>query len=315
MTTAGDHDSIWHKPNQEILDYYVAIAPVSERTAQGVADRVRAALAREAAASGAEPPLLPVITTPRLLGRVMRNDQSLRTGRQLNYRTMRLVRHAFRSLIATLPAPPGYTREDLRAVFEEARCEGERIIGLRRRLAVGSRQSRKSYVPNQGEIATIGAWLCERGAAGIVYAQLIQFLYGTGLRVGAALDLRARDLRVAPDSSPWVHCHEKARDARRPVLVPPEQRALVTLWRQLPADTHLWTVNGRPVERKNLLYWIERACSAVGVRRFTPHALRAAFARDLLPHLGVRGVMRAGGWRSAKTVTEHYLGGSNGTEV
>ena len=43
--------------------------------------------------------------------------------------------------------------------------------------------------------------------------------------------------------------------------------------------------------------------------RFTPHALRHAFARDLAPYLGLEGTQRAGGWLAAP-VLEGYLDAS-----
>lgn len=135
------------------------------------------------------------------------------------------------------------------------------------------------------------------------------FLYLTSLRVGAALALTRADLRQLPNGTWWVHAHEKARPDARPVLVPPEQGALALAWQQLSADASLWVVGGRQVRLDEVRTWITAGCAQAGVARFTPHNLRHAFARDLVPYLGLTGTMHAGGWLAAP-VLERYLDAS-----
>jgi len=306
-----DTQAFWNRPNEAILaDFVEFTAHDSGQTARSVVTAVAAALNRESARSGATPALRDLLTDSDLLSRVMANDRSRVTGRQLSRATMSGVRHAFRSLGAALPPPPGHSRDDLRTVFEAARVGGEQWVGVRRRVSVGTKRSSEVRRDlTEAEITHLVEWLGESGPDGLVFAELVRFMAATGVRIGAAVALRRSDLELHPDGSAWVYVHEKARNDRRPVLVGPSSRSLVMRWLTLPPDSSLWNTSRGPISDGMLRYRVAKGCAQLGIDRFRPHALRSAFAKKLVGPLGLRGAMRAGGWRSESALERHYLRG------
>ena len=209
--------------------------------------------------------------------------------------TVKQTRQAFAALVAALPPPPGVTRDALRSNLATARRATERTVGLRRIVTIGETRSRRFVVPSAAEIARVVAALREALPPGHPAPDLVAFLYLTGVRLGAALALTTADLRQKPDGTGWVYVWEKARPDSRPLFVRPEQAALALAWRQLPSGAPLWVVNGGPIRPHKVRAWITRGCERAGVPRFTPHALRHAFARDLAPYLGLVGDTARGG--------------------
>lgn len=313
MTAAARADAVplWDRSNEEILDLFVArTAHDGGRTAHMRYRQIGAQLRRYAARDEVPVPALrAVLTDPALFGQVLAADQKLRSPGRLSRGTVRNTRRAFAALIAALPPPPGATRDDLRRNLAAARRATERIVGLRRVVATGEQRRRPTAVPSAAEIQRVIAALRATMPPGHPAADLVAFLYLTGMRLGAALVLTAADLRPMPDGTTWVYGWEKARPDARPVLVRPEQAALVLAWRQLPPDAPLWAVYGKPIRPEAIRAWITLGCDRAGVLRFTPHDLRRAFARDLAPHLGLAGTQRAGGWLAAP-VLEDYLDAS-----
>ena len=303
--------SLWTRPNGEILDLFVArTAHDGGRTAHMRHQQIAAQLRRYAARDEVPVPALrAVLTDPVLFGQVLMADQKLRRPGRLSRGTVRNTRRAFAALIVALPPPPGATRDDLRRNLAAARRTTERVVGLRRVVATGEKCRRPAAVPSAAVIRRVIATLRATMPPGHPAADLVAFLYLTGMRCGAALALTAADLRSMPDGTMWVHGWEKARPDARPVFVRSEQAALALAWRQLPPDAPLWAVEGRPVSPDAVRAWIARGCEGATVSRFTPHDLRRAFARDLAPHLGLAGTQRAGGWLAA-AVLEGYLDAS-----
>ena len=303
--------ALWGRSNEEILDAFVARrAHDSGATARTERGRIVAQLRRYAVRHAVPiPTLRTVLTDAVLFGAVLATDQQLRGPGRVSHVTVRTTRQAFAALIAALPPPPGVTRDALRSNLATARRATERTVGLRRIVAVGEARRRPAAVPTAAEIQRVIAALRATLPPGHAAADLVGFLYLTGVRLGAALALTTADLREMPDGTAWVFVSEKARPDSRPVLVRPEQAALALAWQQLPSGAPLWAVKGRSVRADEVRTWITRGCERAGVPRFTPHALRHAFARDLAPYLGLVGTQRAGGWLAAP-VLEGYLDAS-----
>ncbi len=299
--------ALWASSNEAILAVFVArTAHDSGRTADTLRLRIAGQLRRYAARHAVPVPALrAVLTDPALFGSVLAADQRLTGPGRVSRGTVKGTRHAFAALVAALPPQPGATRDDLRRNLATARRSTERTVGLRRLVAVGEDRRREVAVPAAAEIQSVIGALRATMPLGHPAADLVAFLYLTGVRIGAALALTAADLRQMPDGTVWAFVEEKARPDARPVYVRPEQGALALAWRQLTADVPLWAVKGRSVRADEVRTWITCGCERAGVPRFTPHNLRHAFARDLVPHLGIAGTQRAGGWLAAPVLEEY----------
>ena len=248
-----------------------------------------------------------LIVDPERLGRFLACDRSLVHEREVHVAVVKHVRLAWRAFVGAAPPPGEWTRADLRAVLYEARRQTEQRVGLRWVVAVGRRQMpQPRYVPSAAEIARVVESLRQDPTTRVV-GDLVGFLYVTGVRIGAALQARRSDL-VWRDGSVWLHVAEKSRPDHRALLVRPEHAHLALAWSQLDPEDRLWVADGRPLQAETVRRHLRTACAANGVPRFTPHALRKAFARDLLPAMGLRRVMRAGGWLSSVVLENHYLG-------
>ena len=297
-------DEFWRRPNHAILhDFEQITHRADSSTARTKRYRIAAALHRYERAHGSEPPLIEVVSSAEVLGRILGCDRSLRTGRQLAVGTIKGVRLAFRALIAACPPPPGWTRDGLREVLGEARAATEETVGLRRVVAVGHRRPpAAAHAPSAEQIAAVQRVLSATGQRGSLVAQFLGFLYASGNRPGAVLALRRLDLVELPDGTLWAYMHEKSRNDRRPVYVRPAQAALALAWRALGPEAWLWVAEGRPLTPGVVSEAITSACADADVPRFTPVDLRRAFARDLVPYLGLGGTQRAGGWLARATV-------------
>lgn len=309
LALTGDRESFWQRSNDEILDDFFAItAHDSGATATNYRATIRAALRRAKKRVGVEPALRELLLDEELLAKVMGDDRSLRDGRVISRSSVRGTLNAFNALIVAIPPPPGSSRADLRKVYEKARLANCDTVGLRHVLRRGNPAHRPSWVPSAVEIErVINALRSKRSMRAAIVADIAACAYLSGLRISSLLQLTAADIERTPDGRIWAHPREKHRTDRRPVLLRPADRATAERWLGLSGDAPLWTVNGeRPLSYHQARYILGLGCDAVSVRRFSFHALRGAFARDLLPHLGIDGVMRAGGW-TARPVLEHYL--------
>jgi integrase len=133
----------------------------------------------------------------------------------------------------------------------------------------------------------------------------VAICYATGLRVGCLLELTRADIIVSPDGRIWLRVKEKARADRRLVDLRGSSPGLRARWLALADGQSLWTTGSLQLTYARARAALSRACGAVGVERFTLHALRHAFASDVAVHLGLDGAMRAGGWKTERTVQRY----------
>ena len=193
----------------------------------------------------------------------------------------------------------------LRTFGAWAAAEGDLAANPLARLRAPFRERRLRVVPDDAELAALLA------AASPAEQVLLLVLAGTGMRVGElcrlVLDDLVEDALLVRDT--------KTHEDR---LAPLDAALLATLrfyvaeLRPLPRhpdDRHLFlTRRGAPYRPELIAALVRRDClrAGLGARRFTPHALRHWYARDLLAH-DTNPLLAAarGGWRTVAMLV-HY---------
>lgn len=303
--SAVNAEAFWAQGNAEILNAFVAlIAHDTGATARLHQSAIRAGLARYELFSGPKPSLLQVVTTPSLLASLFSLDNSLqRPGEIIGRNTLKHLRGAMRAFVGAVPVPPGIDRAVLRKNVADACCTASRQRGTRYLVKEGRKgPAALRYVPTAKDVQTIveTLTLMPHPLAGGT-ADLVAFVYGTGIRIGAALELTSNDLNVLPDGRAWAYTAEKARPDRRPVLLS-GPRSLIARWREIEPHKSLWDRDGHVLKVHIARQLLRRAQVAAGVEIFSFHRLRHAFASDLAPYVGLKATMRAGGWVAERSV-------------
>lgn len=286
-------------PNEEVLARFEqGIARGTSSGPYTLGCRIRAALHRQEVATGAEPHLLDCVSNPELLAEVLRRDELLGSpGRRISRRTVQGTINAFRAFTAWVPLPDGISCDSVRGVVASAVAAISVRRGLRRHVAVGETRRADRRAPTAEEIQRLIAELrADPHPLADVASDLIGACYLTGVRVGALLALRRRDLVL--EGGQWCFVvNEKARPDRRLVLVALPDRQLLTTWLALPDDAPLWGHRDRVLDYPLAARLFRRAVAAAGLPSDTDlHSLRHAFATDLAAVGGLGLTMRAGGW-------------------
>lgn len=298
---------IWGRSNEELFDRYVELREATS-TARTYRTRIHALTTRAALGAGRPVPILELVLSPIRLADALLRDVPLRgSGTQISKQTIKQTLTALRDLVAVLPVP-GRSRLELDAVISGARRRISVVRGTRLLIGPGrAARLRPVRAPRPDEIECVIAWLRTEGdLIDHAVADVLAFLYLTGVRVGATLGLQRADVSVAANGSIWVHVHEKSRPDDRPVRARTDRPELVPAWLELPPGTSLWTVDGKPLTYKVIWRRLGRACTRAGSPGIRPHELRHAFARDVAWRLGLEGLVHAGGWR-AEPIAERYL--------
>ncbi len=173
------------------------------------------------------------------------------------------------------------------------------------RLRLPRLDRRLKVVPTDEELATVLKVAGPEGQA------ILLVLAGTGMRVGDLCGLSLDDLA---DETLTLR-DTKTRDDR---LVPLDQALLAAVHfyaaelrpvARSPFERHLFlTRRGNPYRPELIAALVHRCCDRAGLgpRRFTPHALRHWYARDLIAHDTHPMVAAArGGWKTLQMLT-HY---------
>ena len=298
-----------HQANERLLARFLAATSHdSGATARTYVARIRSAVARYERMSGQAVLLSDVLRDAELMAAVFACDISLRTGGKIRRETVNATRTAFVALAASLPPLGDLSRDAARASIRTARALSSHRRGLRLMTKVGdARRASPAHVPTADEIGAVVERLRADGSPlGPQAGDVVALCYCTGLRVGAVLGLRRDHLRQYPDGRWWAVVAEKARHDRRQVEIRGTGAGLLERWAGLAPSDSLWAREGAVLDYRALCRELTKACIAASVQRFTPHALRHAFASDTAIYLGLRGVQLAGGW-TAERVAESYI--------
>jgi integrase/recombinase XerD len=158
---------------------------------------------------------------------------------------------------------------------------------------------------------------CGRGPSGLRNAALIAVLFGAGLRVSEALDLRPSDLDL---NNGTVRVRQGKGDRSRTVALDSSAQAYVERW--LTTRTHIG-LNGRQplfctiskgaglgsrIDSSYVRRLLPRLAEKAGIeRRVHPHALRHSFATALAHEGKPLPVITAQLGHSSTAVTDRYL--------
>lgn len=309
----SDHEAskvpFWDQDNEAILAQFERdTARDSGGTAKTYCSRIRAGLRRAERRKGVPVALRDVISDPDEMADFLNDSSPLRGNREASVDTMRGLRTAMNKFVSWAPPSGELTRATYRDVLRRARVQASKTRGTRRVMMPGRRTEK--FCGNPPRVAAIQAVLAVLFGSPIeldrTVAELVRLLYLTGARVESVLALNRGDLMRREDGVWIVRVTEKSHDVARFLLIPRECFALVLAWEPLAADEYLWCSGTKRLTRDVAAAVIERACAAAGVAAFQPHDLRRAFASDLGPRLGARGVQSAGNWSSQRTM-ERYL--------
>ena len=138
-------------------------------------------------------------------------------------------------------------------------------------------------------VDAVVAYLTRRGATGA--ARCVRFLRATGCRPGEAFIATAADLRLNASPPLYLPRHHKcaSRGMDRVVVLNAAARAAVNeALAERPALDRPLFLNraGQPWEDTELLHMVERACKALGVKRWVPYQLRHLAATEAVNRTG-----------------------------
>ncbi len=261
-----------------------------------------------------------------LLGRALVDDRGSVADLQLSRWTLAQRRSAVRSF-ATLMQPElqRLLGQDPHAVVDSAlRCVAQRV-GAGYRLSGGKPRKRGGHAPTATEVAAVidAASHCP-GFTGLRNAVFFRILAETGTRVNALRELDCGDCVAMPSGSFRLFVHAKGDDAAREVELGRDlsdrlreyadafnRQSAVSGWRariRLGEPGPLWRngAHGRWSYR-SITQILRAACAEVGVREFSPHALRRGFATRAATSLPRHVVALAGGWRGLERLDDYYI--------
>lgn len=132
-------------------------------------------------------------------------------------------------------------------------------------------------------------------------AALCLFMFGTGARVGEAVDVRWRDVDL--EEATVTIRTPKIEDTRVAHLPPRVVAALANIPGDREPGGRVFRYAGRGSAKQS---W-DRVIDRAGIKRMTPHSCRHGFATAMLrAGVDVKTVARAGGWKDASTVLRTY---------
>lgn len=145
---------------------------------------------------------------------------------------------------------------------------------------------------------------------GIRLRALVAVLFGAGLRLGEALNLRPADVRGAQ-----IHVREGKGGKDRLVAIDPASRALLDVWLErraalgldgrAPVFCGFGTRLGQPWDPREVRRALARVGSLVGLERLHPHALRHSHAVRAASTGDVRVAQKQLGHASLTTTTRY----------
>ena len=261
-----------------------------------------------------------------LLGRALVDDVGSGDGHQLSRWTLAQRRSAVRSFAHIMrPELLPLLGEEPRPVVERALRKVAERVGSGYRLSGGTPRGRGGSAPSREEVsALVEAVGRAPGFEGVRNQAFFGILAATGSRVSALRMLDGGDCVVLPDGRLRLFLHAKGKRERREVELGSaaasnllayvdvfNRHAAACGWAgriRLGESGTVWrSATGRRWGYKAVLETLHRGCAAGGLRAFSPHALRRAFATDAASRLPRHIVAQAGGWKGLDRLDDHYV--------
>jgi len=261
-----------------------------------------------------------------LLGRTLADDVAGGREARLSRWTLAQRRSAIRSFTGLMgPELAQLLGEDPHDVLDRALRSVAERVGGGYRLTGGTPRRRIGHAPSSDTVAAVlAAASKDTGFVGVRNVAFLSILAASGARVNALRQLDGSDCVVLPSGRIRIYLNEKGKAEPREIELNREQgnafRFYVDAfnchahrqgWRVrvcLGSGGPIWQNSGRGRwSYRSVRTTLRDACVRAGVREFTPHDLRRAFATDATSTLPRHTVALAGGWKGVERLDDHYV--------
>ena len=137
---------------------------------------------------------------------------------------------------------------------------------------------------------------------------IVEFLYGTGLRISALLNITFEDVKpVLEGASNRIITKGKGGKEHVAIITDDLAKKIKDYCIRFKVRCgYLWVLKGKCISRNTVYNWIRKACIKHGLEHITPHALRHRLASDLLQgNMNIMKIQKVLGHASVAT-TERY---------